>query len=106
MIGRYEFDPPNTKAIENAEYLVSELAKRDFIPERIIASADGGVDILFFIENGYVSLECFNEDEIVGGIQLKGKEPEVWDITLTEQDINDLLVRLGELRANSWDSNS
>lgn len=93
----YGAKAPSQRALRAAAELLVMLNDLDFLPSRIVASADGGVSLVFLIPDGYVDIECFNEGGILAGFQLPGRPPEVGEIVLDKESLSELSERIRHL---------
>lgn len=64
----YGSDPPSRKAIELSREYLNRLASLDFLPDRVLPSAEGGVGFVFLEGDKYADIEIFNDGEVYAGI--------------------------------------
>lgn len=88
---------PNKNALSLADRMLTVLNELDLLPSRIVASADGGVSLVFLIPGGYVDIECFNEGDILAGFQLPRQPPEVEEVVLDKEFLSVLGERIRQL---------
>lgn len=88
----YGSERPNGLAREAAEaVLLATPSVR--IPDRIAASAQGGIGIFFYNREKYADIECFNNGEILGTTVTGNGEPDIWPFTSSE--IKGALEKIG-----------
>jgi hypothetical protein len=75
----YGSESPNTFARETAITLLLS-AGRTIVPNRVSASAQGGVGICFYRDSRYGDIECLNTGEILATISDGSGRPEVWEV--------------------------
>lgn len=93
----YGAEAPNESALSAAGGVLNILNELDLLPSRIVASADGGVSLVFLIPGGYVDIECFNEGDILAGFQLPRQPPEVEEVVLDKEFLSVLGERIRQL---------
>jgi hypothetical protein len=76
-------DRPSNFVIEVATTILLT-ASNIRVPDRVAASAQGGIGIFFYNDQKYADIECFNTGEILGTTADGDGEPEVWTINPTE----------------------
>lgn len=90
----YGSEAPNAQAIQAASTALAILHDLGSLPSRIVASADGGAALLFFLTDGYADIECFNSGETLAGLQLPDRPPEVDDVILDFDSLRDFCDRI------------
>jgi hypothetical protein len=75
----YGSSPPNEFAREVAKQILLT-AMSVVVPDRITASAQGGVGICFTFRNKYADIECLNTGEILATTSDGRAVPEVWEV--------------------------
>jgi len=80
-------EPPTESAVSWAWLVIEELFKVEFVPNKIVASAEGGVAICFVSGDKYADIECLNSEEILGVISNRRDRPSVWKIEQNTRDI-------------------
>lgn len=94
----YGAKAPNQRALTAAAEALDILNDLDIrLPSRIVASADGGVSLVFLVPGGYVDIECFNEGDILAGFQFPGRPPEVEEVVLDREFLLVLSERIRQL---------
>ena len=77
---------PNRVAIQSAQAILETLyGQFGWAADRIVASAEGGVALVFSRAGRYADIECFNTGEILAGMSAGAGSPEVWAIGLDKQ---------------------
>ncbi|MCP4662814.1 MAG: antitoxin family protein [bacterium] len=78
----YDAEPPSATALTTALKVLRSLSSVDYLPDRVLPLADGGV--AFVYNNGplYANFECFNDGEITAGISNRSDHHEAWDVDL------------------------
>jgi hypothetical protein len=89
-------EAPNTFARKVAEWILLQ-TPRIRIPDRVAASAQGGIGIFFYDGHKYADIECFNTGEILGTIATGDQEPHIWEFPVSE--IKTALDRIGNYLA-------
>lgn len=64
----YEQQVPNETAIKAALQILTYIRLESMVPSRIVASAEGGIAIVFVKGSKYADIECLNDGNIVIGI--------------------------------------
>ena len=93
----YGAEAPNERARSAAGEVLDLLDDLECSPSRIIASADGGISLVFLIPGGYVDIECCNEGDILVGFQRSGQAPEVEEVVLDRDFLLVLSARIHQL---------
>lgn len=75
-------EQPIWRARENARAVLLHLDALRFWPDRIAASADGGIAFVFEIPGRYADIECFNDGSIMLGLTDFEDYSEVFDFQL------------------------
>jgi|GEM_PF-5282059 hypothetical protein len=77
----YEAPRPNKQAISQGRAALDLLCAAGYPPTDILPSAEGGVGLVFRIDNRYADIEIFNDGEIIGLCAEDGSDPITWEIT-------------------------
>jgi hypothetical protein len=89
-------EPPNTFAVMWAKLALDELAWMEFLPARIVASADGGIGLCFTDgQRRYADIEFLNSREILAVTSDGNGQPNVWAVSGT---LDGLIRALGTIR--------
>jgi hypothetical protein len=80
----YGAEPPAEDALQRAHEVIEALDAMRFRPDRVAASAEGGVAIAFVREGRYADVECFNSGEMLAVISDGRGRPEVWEVAPDE----------------------
>jgi len=84
---------PNDTAIEAAKRVVNLLSIiPDFQPDELTPSGSGGVALVFSGAH-YADIECFNNGEIVAGLDIDG-DHDIWDVEVTDAGILETAKRI------------
>lgn len=83
----YGADPPHPKTIGTARRLLKALRDIDLSPTKVLASAEGGVGIIFDEPGRYAVIECLNSGDIVALIARGDDEPDVWEVRDDKPDL-------------------
>jgi hypothetical protein len=73
-------EAPNYRSIELAKIVLQEFENISCSPDRVVASAEGGVAICFVNGNRYSDIECLNSEIILGVVSDRNARPVVWEI--------------------------
>jgi hypothetical protein len=77
----FGLEAPNRVSIGAAETILMACVGFQVRPDRVVASAEGGVSVVFFNGAKRATLECLNCGDLVASIA-KGSEPsQVWDFS-------------------------
>jgi hypothetical protein len=79
-----------------ARKVLDRLNQMEFIPDKVVASAEGGVAICFSRENKYSDLECLNTGEILGVISDRKDRPTAWEVDNSPYSIAQAAIRIRE----------
>lgn len=82
---------PNTMAFLHAWDVIEVLRNIDFIPVKLIPSAEEGIGFYFEKENRYGFVECFNDGEIVLAMSDRGGYRRAWQISDSIDEIEESL---------------
>jgi hypothetical protein len=85
-------EPPNALARKFAEWTLLDTPQFK-IPDRIAASIQGGIAMIFYAGDKYADIECFNTGEILGTIATGDGEPDIW--TIRPSEIKTSLEKIG-----------
>lgn len=77
-------EAPNNSSIVKAEEVLSKLKQLGFLPSRVVASAQGGIGLVFLTSDKQADIEILNSSEILAGIYPFDRETEVWVVSLDE----------------------
>lgn len=89
-----EADAPNAFSIAWAEILLDQLERMQFVPTRVVASAENGIALCFVAGGRYADVECLNSGEIMAVTSERGEEPEVWTVPQSIGALTDTLLRI------------
>jgi hypothetical protein len=90
----YNAEVPSNGAIVRAENALSILEQIGYVPNRVVASAEGGVALCFTNVNSYADIEFTNSGETLAVAYKHTEEPEVWTLTDDRQAILDTAARI------------
>ncbi len=96
----YGAEPPHEKAITHARYIL-EKSLSIIQPQRIIASVEGGVGLVFQSEHGCADIECLNDGTIMAAIKRYGDTPDFRELTCDDSEINIILQDIKRALAGS-----
>jgi hypothetical protein len=89
-------DAPSTDSIAFADRVLQYLLRIEFVPSRVVASAEGGVAICFLRCDMYSDIECLNSGEILGVISNRKDRPTVWELERDAGGIARAVTRIRE----------
>jgi hypothetical protein len=75
-----EAPAPNHLAVGLARLILARFHEIETTPDKIVATADGGVTICFIDGNKYSDIECSNEGGLLGVTTNRRDRPVVWEI--------------------------
>lgn len=78
---------PNAVARKNARQVVELLQNADFAPDSILASADGGIAVVFKQGDRYADIECFNNGEVFTGVSEGKSPPQIHSVELNQFEV-------------------
>ncbi len=78
----YDAEPPSARAMTTALKVLRILSSLDYLPDRVLPLADGGVAFAYNHGPLYANFECFNDGEITAGISNRSDRHEAWDVNL------------------------
>jgi hypothetical protein len=87
-------EAPGPIAQEWALIALAQLQSDQFLPSRVVASAEGGVAICFSKGNKYADIEFLNSGEILGVVSNRRDRPVAWEIAATPSDLARASVRI------------
>jgi hypothetical protein len=73
--------PPNGKSMATAREILDALIGFDVEPDRVVASAEGGVSVVFLRGNRRASVECLNTGDIVASLVQQDGPVQAWEVT-------------------------
>lgn len=76
----YGAEAPNQKSLAIATMVLLQLFQQDFLPNKVIPSADGGIAFVFLNNGKQADIEVFNDGEALVGIYHLDKDTEVLDL--------------------------
>ena len=76
----YGAPPPNRSSMSNARSILALFEKACLTPTKVVASAEGGVGIVFVRGDKYADVECLNEGDVLAAKYKGDAEPEVWEV--------------------------
>jgi hypothetical protein len=85
---------PNTLAYLHAWDVIGVLTEMNFVPAKLMPSAEEGVGFYFSNKNRYGFVECYNEGEIVVAMSNRNGYRKVWQIRDVIDEIKDALETL------------
>jgi hypothetical protein len=88
----YDSEPPSQVARSSARGILLT-ATTLIIPNRVVASAQGGVGICFYKGDKYADIECLNTGEILAATSDGKGEPIVWEVAPNR--VKEALERIG-----------
>lgn len=87
-------EAPNAMAVNRARRVLDRLFAFNLKPSRVVASADGGVGLLFSgKERRYADIECLNTGEMLAVTSDRVSEPQVWTIG-ADSSLEDSITRI------------
>ena len=89
-----ETEAPNSFAIGESIFILLQLEKCGFWPDRVVPSAEGGVGIVFLKNSKQADIEIFNSGETFAGIYPEDRVTEVWPVQ--HDDIEETVKQLRE----------
>lgn len=90
----FKAEPPSREALKQADRVLRILNDTGFQPDRINASAEGGVTFAFLAGNRYADIACLNSGEILAVMSDRTGEPQVWEVAAAESSVRTTLERL------------
>lgn len=88
-------EQPTLLSVVWAKLALDELALMDFVPTKILASAEGGIGICFVAGSRYADIEFLNSNDILAVTSNGGGDPRVWEVSRT---VEGLIRALGTIR--------
>ncbi|MFW6172586.1 MAG: hypothetical protein ACOC5T_02470 [Elusimicrobiota bacterium] len=85
---------PNDMAYLNAWDVLMVLDAIDFVPTKLMPSAEEGIGIFFAKGNRYGFVECYNEGGIGAAMSDRKGYRHIWEIGETTEEIKDALETL------------
>jgi hypothetical protein len=85
---------PNKLAYFHAREVIGVLSDINFVPAKLMPSAEEGIGFFFSNKNRYGFLECYNEGEIVVAMSNRNGYRKVWQIRDVIEEIKDALETL------------
>ena len=78
-------DLPSPEAIAQARRLGGDLLKVDVVPDRIMASGQGGVAFVFLRNNHYADVEILNSGSLLASTTDRSSDDtEVWEFPMSD----------------------
>ena len=90
----YGAEPPNKRSRAVAVRILDVLQQKSIPPTRLVASAEGGIGIVFTDGDRYADIECLNSGEIMVAAYSGQQVPEVWEVEPTDDGISAALERI------------
>ena len=90
----YGSEPPSNKTLRWVEEVLEKLHDLHFAPDRVVASAENGVGIIFHRNEKYADIECLNSGKMSAVTFVGQEEPTVWELDETEYDLDQCLERI------------
>lgn len=87
---------PELKAIELARIILNRFHKISAMPDKIVATAEGGAAICFAEGDKYADIECLNGGAVLGVTTDRRGRPDVWEISQTSFGIGSACSRIKE----------
>lgn len=91
-------ESPNSVAVQEAKTILSHLLNHDAKPDRIVPSAEGGIDFIFSKGINYIDVEILNSGSILLGEFRLEDESEVHEITSDAESIQRVAAKVREFR--------
>ena len=85
---------PNRQSIALARIILKRFHLIATIPDRVVASVEGGVAICFAEGNKYSDIECLNEGALLGVTTNRRDRPTVWEIDPSAAGISNACARV------------
>jgi len=73
---------PTKDSAVKAAVILEWMADHNIHPDRIVASAEGGIALCWFRGNKYADVECLNTGEVLCVISDRKNKPIVWMVEL------------------------
>lgn len=91
----YSGPPPNDRALAVArEILDTQCAPLGMVPTRVVASAEGGVGLVFTSGDRYADIEVFNDGDIAVLVSSHGTGTDALDIRNSPEDLRRALIMI------------
>lgn len=90
----YGAEPPNENAAMRAEAALRILHRLNSPPDRLAASAEGGITLSFFHGKKYGDLEFFNTGETLVVTSNGIGTPEVWEVAEDNASLSNALEKI------------
>jgi len=78
---------PSRSALTWGYVALQQFLHDNFLPTRVVASAEGGVAICFVHGDKYSDVECFNSGTVLGVVTNRRNRPNAWEIQPSESHI-------------------
>lgn len=98
-------DPPSSLVLALARAILRQLETEALEPDRVVASAEGGVAICFVHGSKYSDIECLNSGEILGVISNRRDHPFVWEVDPSAGGITQAAARIRHFIGGTPSSN-
>jgi hypothetical protein len=98
-------DPPSPLTIALARAILRQLETEALEPDRVVASAEGGVAICFVHGSKYSDIECLNSGEILGVISNRRDHPFAWEVDPSAGGIAQATARIRDFIGGAPSSN-
>lgn len=85
---------PNSIALINSQTVLDILHKLNFPPIAMVPSAEEGVAISFAKGKRRAIIECYNDGNIAAAMYEIDREPSVWNVGISEEDIKEAINRI------------
>ncbi len=76
----YGAEPPSERARSQAMWILDQLEGSSLPPNRLMASAEGGIAMSFVEGNNRAEIEVYNDGEIVAAVYSAEQDPVVWEV--------------------------
>jgi hypothetical protein len=78
---------PSQSALTLGYVVLRQFLHNNFLPTRVVASAEGGIAICFVCGDKYSDVECFNTGTVLGVVTNRRNRPNAWEIQPSESHI-------------------
>lgn len=87
---------PSFLALARAQMILQQFWREEMVPDRVVASAEGGIAICFINGNKYGDLECLNAGSILGVVSNRRDRPNAWEVECSLRGLSRATARLRE----------
>ncbi len=85
---------PDYRAVGLARIVLTRFHQIEAPPDKIVATADGGVAICFMDGDKYSDIECSNEGGLLGVTTNRRDRPTVWEIDQNPSGVDNACARI------------